>query len=56
MSEKKKNILFSFPRTFWMVNLMEFFERGAYYGLNSVLAVYLVKHLKFDEQSVGFLQ
>jgi len=56
MSEKKKNILFSFPRTFWMANLMEFFERGAYYGLNSVLAVYLVKHLKFDEQSVGFLQ
>ncbi|MBU4254949.1 MAG: MFS transporter [Acidobacteria bacterium] len=57
MSEaKKKSMLFSFPRTFWIANIMEFFERGSYYGLNSVLAIYLVKHLKFDEQSVGFLQ
>jgi len=32
------------------------FERGAYYGLNSVLAVYLVDQLGFRNQSVGFLQ
>jgi dipeptide/tripeptide permease len=54
--ERKRNILFTFPRTFWTANLMELFERGAYYGLNSVLAVYLARHLKFSEQSVGFLQ
>jgi dipeptide/tripeptide permease len=30
-----------FPRVFWIANLMELFERAAYYGLNSVLAVYL---------------
>ena len=53
---KKGNILATFPRTFWIANLMELFERGAYYGLNSVLAVYLVKILDFSEQSVGFLQ
>ena len=40
---------------------MELFERGAYYGLNSVLAVYLTNQvaaggLGFTEQSVGFLQ
>jgi dipeptide/tripeptide permease len=40
---------------------MELFERAAYYGLNSVLAVYLtnkisVGGLGFSEQSVGFLQ
>jgi dipeptide/tripeptide permease len=40
---------------------MELFERGAYYGLNSVLAVYLTGSrdsggLGFGEQSVGFLQ
>ena len=35
---------------------MELFERGAYYGMNSVLAVYLVKHLRFDVEAVGFLQ
>jgi hypothetical protein len=25
---KKKNILTSFPRTFWVANLMELFERA----------------------------
>jgi POT family proton-dependent oligopeptide transporter len=40
---------------------MELFERGAYYGLNSVLAIYLTNSaaeggLGFSEQSVGFLQ
>jgi POT family proton-dependent oligopeptide transporter len=44
------------PATFWLANLMEFFERGAYYGLNAVLAVYLADHLKFSVESVGFLQ
>jgi dipeptide/tripeptide permease len=50
-----------FPRTFWTANVMELFERGAYYGLNSVLAVYLTADratggLGFGEQAVGFLQ
>jgi POT family proton-dependent oligopeptide transporter len=40
---------------------MELFERGAYYGMNSVLAVYLVSKigeggLGFSETSVGFMQ
>jgi dipeptide/tripeptide permease len=40
---------------------MELFERAAYYGLNSVLAIYLTNSiveggLGFTEQSVGFLQ
>jgi POT family proton-dependent oligopeptide transporter len=50
-----------FPRTFWVANVMELFERAAYYGLNSVLAVYLTATiagggLGFSKQSVGFLQ
>lgn len=54
-------ILRSFPPVFWLANVMELFERGAYYGLNSVLAVYLTNEvvkggLGFSEQSVGFLQ
>ena len=58
MSEniKKRNLFKAFPRTFWIANLMELFERGAYYGMNSVLAVYLVKVLNFEEQAVGILQ
>ena len=30
-----------FPATFWVANVMELFERAAYYGMNSVLAIYL---------------
>lgn len=58
MSEKKKksNMLTTFPSTFWVANLMELFERGAYYGLNALLAVYLVDKLGFQNQAVGFLQ
>ncbi|MEJ2722570.1 MAG: MFS transporter, partial [bacterium] len=44
------------PVTFWLANMFEFFERGAYYGLQAVLAVYLVEHLEFSVESVGFLQ
>ena len=50
-----------FPATFWVANVMELFERAAYYGLNSVLAIYLAGRVEdgglgFGEQSVGFLQ
>jgi POT family proton-dependent oligopeptide transporter len=58
---KSPGLLRSFPRVFWVANLMELFERAAYYGLNSVLAIYLSNEvakggLGFSEQSVGFLQ
>jgi len=60
MSDRVR-IFKDFGRTFWTANLMELFERGAYYGLNSVLAVYLTDQvaqggLGFGEQAVGFLQ
>jgi dipeptide/tripeptide permease len=59
MSEPKPRR--AFPATFWMANAMELFERAAYYGMNSVLAVYLAGSvaeggLGFREQAVGFLQ
>ncbi|RPI23087.1 MAG: MFS transporter [Acidobacteria bacterium] len=56
-----KGLLRSFPQVFWVANVMELFERAAYYGMNSVLAIYLSNSvseggLGFAEQSVGFLQ
>ncbi len=42
----------SFPKNFWVVILMEFFERGSYYGVMSVLSVYLV--LSIDKGGLGF--
>ena len=62
MSDNHRSpVLASFPRVFWVANMMELFERAAYYGMNSVLAVYLTNSaaqggLGFSEQSVGFLQ
>jgi POT family proton-dependent oligopeptide transporter len=50
-----------FPATFWVANVMELFERAAYYGLMSVLAIYLTEKtakggLGFAEDAVGFMQ
>ncbi|KAB2845736.1 MAG: peptide MFS transporter [Melioribacteraceae bacterium] len=42
----------SFTKNFWTVIVMEFFERGSYYGVMSVLSVYLV--LSVDEGGLGF--
>ncbi|MBN2414724.1 MFS transporter [bacterium] len=58
---KKSGILSSLPRTFWIANIMELFERGAYYGLNALLAIYLSDKvanggLGFGEDSIGLLQ
>ena len=60
-SKPATGLLRSFPRVFWVANVMELFERAAYYGLNSVLAIYLTNSvaeggLGFSENSVGFLQ
>jgi proton-dependent oligopeptide transporter, POT family len=56
-----RGLLRAYPRVFWVANVMELFERAAYYGLNSVLAIYLTGSIQkgglgFSEQSVGFLQ
>lgn len=42
----------SFPRNFYTVIVMEFFERGSYYGVMSVLSVYLA--LSVNEGGLGF--
>ncbi len=41
-----------FPRTFWIVNVMELFERWAYYGMFVVLSVYLTNPI--SEGGLGF--
>ncbi len=56
IEEEKKWFLTSFPQTYWVSIFLEFLERGAYYGLNAVLAVYLNEKLRFSQESVGFLQ
>jgi POT family proton-dependent oligopeptide transporter len=55
------NIFRDYSPTFWTANVMELFERAAYYGMNSILAGYLTLAvadggLGFSTQAVGFLQ
>lgn len=58
---EKKSIFKTLPRNYWVVIVMEFFERGSYYGVMSILSVYLVLSaseggLGFTKESVGLLK
>lgn len=59
--EKTSSGVRSFTKNFWTVIIMEFFERGSYYGVMSVLSVYLVMSvdsggLGFSKESVGVIK
>jgi proton-dependent oligopeptide transporter, POT family len=53
--EKKPGIS-SFSKNYWIVILMEFFERGSYYGMMSILSVYMTDQLAFSKESVGVIK
>lgn len=46
----------SFPPLYWLAILFEFFERGSYYGMMSVLSVYLTDELRFSKPDVGVIK
>jgi len=50
----KSNVFNSFPRTFWVANTLELFERWAYYGMFTVLSVYLTNPVSMG--GLGFTQ
>jgi dipeptide/tripeptide permease len=54
--ELRKPGLRDYPATFWLVIMFEFFERGSYYGMMSILSVYLTDTLGFEKQSVGAIK
>ena len=61
ISKSQGNGFRSFTKNYWTVILMEFFERGSYYGVMSVLSVYLVMNtsdggLGFSKESVGIIK
>ena len=45
-----------FPRGYWMSVMFEFFERGAYYGMMSILSVYMTDKLGFSKEGVGLIK
>jgi proton-dependent oligopeptide transporter, POT family len=52
----KKPGISSFSKNYWIVILMEFFERGSYYGMMSILSVYMTDQLNFTKESVGVIK
>ena len=52
--EKKKRS--KFPPLYWLVVVFEFFERGSYYGVMSILTVYLSDILNFAKEDVGVIK
>jgi dipeptide/tripeptide permease len=44
-----------FSRTFWVANVLELFERFAYYGSKAVLAVYIADQVGLGAESAGWL-
>jgi dipeptide/tripeptide permease len=53
--EKILKTIRGFQHSFWVANIMELFERVAYYGQATILSVFLRDHLKFDEVTAGKL-
>ncbi|WP_153640671.1 MFS transporter [Prolixibacter sp. NT017] len=51
---KALQVFKKFPRTFWVANTMELFERWAWYGFFSLFALYLTGST--DEGGMGFTQ
>ena len=44
-----------FSRTFWVANVLELFERFAYYGSKAMLAVYIAEQVGLGPETAGFL-
>ncbi len=56
MSDRPQTARSPFPPVFWLVIVFEFFERGSYYGMMSVLSVYFTDALHFSKESVGIIK
>ncbi|MCX8057432.1 MAG: MFS transporter, partial [Ignavibacteria bacterium] len=56
MLNKIKNFFTQFSSQFWLVIMFEFFERGSYYGMMSILSVYFTDYLFFSKESVGVIK
>ncbi len=44
-----------FSRTFWVANVLELFERFAYYGSKAILAVFIAEQVGLGAEAAGFL-
>ncbi len=55
ISTELQKVKKGFQPSFWVANIMELFERLAYYGQATILSLFLRDHLKFNEIEAGQL-
>ncbi|MGC8653791.1 MAG: MFS transporter [Candidatus Kryptoniota bacterium] len=55
LQSRFKEILNGFYPSFWVANVLELFERLAYYGQAAVMSIFLRNYLKFNEIEAGQL-
>ena len=55
LTERLRSMMTGFHKTFWVANVMELFERLAYYGQQIVFMIYMRNKLGFTEAQAGQL-
>jgi proton-dependent oligopeptide transporter, POT family len=55
MSRSLRGLASGFTRTFWVANVLELFERFAFYGSKAVLTIYLAQRVGLGPQAAGSL-
>ncbi len=55
MSSRLRNLASGFTRTFWVANVLELFERFAFYGSKAVLTIYLATRVGLGPRAAGSL-
>ena len=55
LAERIQEMRTGFSRTFWVANLIELFERFAYYGSKAILAVFIADQVGLGPESAGWL-
>jgi hypothetical protein len=54
--DKTNGLIKNFSGQFWLVVMLVFFERGAYYGMMSFISQYFVNSLGFTKEDVGAIK
>ncbi len=55
MTASTNKLTWRFPRTFWVANSIELFERAAYYGMFIALSLYLSREVGFTDVEAGWV-
>jgi len=55
INQNNEKLSWRFPQDFWLANLMELFERAAYYGFFIVLTLYLTDIVGFNDIETAFI-